>query len=217
MDMTVTIAGVTGLTGKALLEQLESDKRFSRIFVLSRKEIKVRSRKTELIKTDFKDTQWRKAFPTDVFFCCLGTTMKKAGSREAFKAVDYDLVIQLAQTAKEKGGRTFVGISSIGANAKSSNFYLKTKGEMEAAVSKMGFESCTFLRPSILLGERDEKRTGEKIGIKIAELFRPFMLGPLRKYRGVKAETLAAAMIQMATGNQPGIRFLESDEIQKYQ
>jgi uncharacterized protein YbjT (DUF2867 family) len=216
MNSTAAIAGATGLTGQSLLKLLEHDKRFSRLFVLSRKSIKTTSGKTELILTDFEDQNWKKAFPADVFFCCLGTTMKKAGSKEAFRSVDFDLVLQLASLAKLRGCRQFIGISSLGANKESSNFYLKTKGQIEAAITQLGFESCTFVRPSLLLGSRNENRPGEKIGILLTRLLNPLLVGPLKKYRGISSDTVAAAMLSIATEEKPGTRIIESDQLYKF-
>lgn len=216
MTYTASVAGATGLTGQFLLKKLERDQSCSRIFVLVRKPAKTSSRKTEWLTTDFKDQNWKKAFPAEIFFCCLGTTMKKAGSKEAFRAIDFELVLQLARLAKQKGCRKFVGISSLGANKNSSNFYLKTKGEMEAAVAELGFESCIFVRPSILLGPRTEQRTGEKIGILLSKILNPLMAGPLKKYKGIASETVAKAMIELALEEKPGIRIIESDELQKF-
>jgi len=215
MMYTAAVAGATGLTGKLLLEKLERHPQFSRIFVPTRKQVKINSRKTELIITDFRDLNWKRAFPADVFFCCLGTTMKIAGSKEAFRAVDFTLVVELARLAKQKGCRQFIGICSIGANKNSSYFYLRAKGEMEAAVSELGFESCIFLRPSILLGPRHEQRTGEKMGIMLSKILSPIMAGPLRKYRGIESEKVATAMIKLALDEKPGISIVESDELQK--
>jgi len=216
MNLTAAIAGVTGLTGQSLLKQLERDKDFTRIFALSRKSDRTTSIKTEFIVTNFGDQHWKRAFPADIFFCCLGTTIKKAGSKETFRAIDYELVLQLATLARQRGCRQFVGISSLGADKNSSNFYLRTKGEMEDSVAKLGFDSCTFLRPSLLLGARQEKRTGEKMGIMLASLLGPLMLGPLKKYRAIQAETVAKAMIALALEEKPGVRFVESDDLQKF-
>ncbi|MBC7126329.1 MAG: hypothetical protein H5T24_11910 [Bacteroidales bacterium] len=124
--------------------------------------------------------------------------MKKAGSKEAFKAVDLDMVIEIAHKAYKAGVKRIVAISSIGANQSSRNFYLRTKGQMEEELKKLDFELVAIVRPSILLGKRNEHRIGESIGIWFFHTFRFIFVGPLRRYRGIDASDVAKAMVQLA-------------------
>jgi len=130
----------------------------------------------------------------DELVCALGTTMKKAGGREAFRAVDYELPLRVARFAREGGARRMALVSSVGADPKSSSFYLRTKGELEEALSAIGFETLHVMRPSFLVGERGEARVGESIGIAAARMGQGLLRGGLRKYRPVSAEDVGRAL-----------------------
>ena len=140
------------------------------------------------------------ALPADVddVYVCIGTTMKKAGSKEAFLKVDFELVQTIAQQAKAAGAKRLLVVSSIGANAESSNFYLRTKGQMEEAVKQYGFALCGIVRPSLLLGKRNEFRFGEKLGVFFYKVFGFIFVGPLRKYKGIYAVDVAKSMVMLA-------------------
>jgi len=138
------------------------------------------------------------ASSVDDVFISLGITMKKAGSKNAFKAVDFDLVVEVARNANQAGVKRIIVVSSIGADARSSNFYLRTRGEMEEELRKFDFELLAIVRPSILLGKRNEFRFGESVGIWFFRTFRFIFVGPLRRYRGIDANDAAKAMIQLA-------------------
>jgi uncharacterized protein YbjT (DUF2867 family) len=141
----------------------------------------------------------------DVYVCALGTTIGDAGSQQAFAAIDHDLVLHYAALAQRHGARHAVVVSSIGADAGASNFYLRTKGRMERDVSGLGFERCDFLQPGLLLGDRAGRhRHGEAIGRRLAPLFNPLLLGPLRRYRAVEAEIVARALVALTTRTEPG-------------
>jgi uncharacterized protein YbjT (DUF2867 family) len=144
----------------------------------------------------------------DIAFCCLGTTIKKAGSEEAFRAVDLDMVVAFAKRAREMGARHLIVISAIGADPKSSVFYNRIKGEMEQALKAQDWPQLTIVRPSLLLGERLQPRLGEKLASPFAKL----MPG---KYRGIEACTLARALWRLALEEEDGIRVIESDELRK--
>lgn len=146
---------------------------------------------------------------------CLGTTMRQAGSQAAFAAVDLDLVCAIANAAKAGGAKHFVAVSSVGASAESANFYLKTKGQMEAAVRAIGFERCDFLRPGLLRGVRGgERRFGERIGIMLSPLTDMLMMGPLRRYQSVLADDVAKAICQLVINSGPGMHVHENEAIQ---
>ena len=150
---------------------------------------------------------------TDVVFCCLGTTIRTAGSRAAFRHVDYELVLNVARQARAAGTGTFAVVSSLGADPGSGNFYQRTKGEMEAAVSELAFGRLAILRPSLLMGNRDEFRPVEAASKLASRLVNPLLLGSLRRYRSIDAGVVAHAMIETDLDRFEGVRILESDDI----
>ncbi|MDX5417598.1 MAG: oxidoreductase [Hymenobacteraceae bacterium] len=213
---TALIAGASGLVGSHLLRLILQTDRYSQVISIGRRELPVIHPKLDQQVVDFDNLQKSKSeLVAEDVFCCLGTTIKKAGSKEAFYKVDHDYVTQLAQVTLEKKATQFLVVSSMGANANSSIFYNKVKGEMERDVRQMGFTSVHVFRPSLLLGEREEHRTGEEISAKIMRPLTGLMIGPLRKYRPIKAETVAKAMLEAAAKNQKGDKIYLSDEIER--
>jgi uncharacterized protein YbjT (DUF2867 family) len=212
---TAMLFGATGLVGSHLLEILIKEKEYAKIILFSRKPVKAVSPKIKEIITDFRDLkQLEGNFKSGDLFCCLGTTIKKAKSKESFRQVDFDLPVVLASVASGKTLNRFVGISSIGANAESRNFYLRTKGEMEQAVRGILGEKAVFVRPSILLGMRNEHRFGEILGKWFTVLLSPVLVGKLSRYKGIQASDVARAMIYLALhGTESSI--IESDQLQK--
>ncbi|HQV36571.1 MAG TPA: oxidoreductase, partial [Flavobacterium sp.] len=152
----------------------------------------------------------------DDFFCTIGTTIKKAGSQEAFKKVDLIYPKQFAQIALKNKVSQFLIISSLGANEQSTNFYLKTKGEMEAFLKKLTFKSTIILRPSLLLGNRTEFRVGEKFGAIFMKTISILLFGKLQKYKPIESKTVAKALFELAQQNQDGFKIYESNEIQNF-
>lgn len=156
----------------------------------------------------------REAAPAvDAIVCCLGTTLKKAGSREAFLAVDRDLVLRMAGVARSLGARHAVLVSSVGASAQSGNFYLRVKGEAERALSDMDFERVDLLRPGLLLGERAEARPGEAFARVLAPVTNALLVGSLRRYRGIPAHDVAAAAVALLDHAGPGRHVHEHDAL----
>jgi uncharacterized protein YbjT (DUF2867 family) len=199
LKKTAVLFGPTGLIGNNVLYLLMNDERYEKIIVFSRKEIPLTHEKIDLISTDFSDFgSIRPMISGTDLFCCLGTTMKKAGSREAFRETDYQLVVNIAEAAKENGIQNVLVISSVGANAKSRNFYLRTKGEMEEKLQTISFQKLIILRPSLLLGKRNEFRLLEEIGKIVILMFSFLFIGRLRKYRPNKASSVARVMIKLA-------------------
>lgn len=140
----------------------------------------------------------------DACVCALGTTIRQAGSREAFLAVDRDLVLRVAAIARELGAQRMVLVSSVGASAQSGNFYLRVKGETERALAELGFERLDLLRPGLLLGERGERRFAEQWGQRLAPLTNPLLRGPLRRYRAIPASDVAAAAVAVLSQGEGG-------------
>jgi uncharacterized protein YbjT (DUF2867 family) len=151
----------------------------------------------------------------DDVFCCLGTTIKKAGSQEAFRRVDFTFAYEAAQLAANNGAAQFLLVSALGANANSSVFYNRVKGETEDAIAALPFVSVSIFRPSLLLGERAEFRLGERIAEPVMKALSFLLIGSLRKYRAIEARTVAAAMIEVAKAQPKGVNVYESDRIQE--
>ena len=214
MQKTALIAGATGLTGSHCLQLLLEDDNYSEVLVLSRKAVGVKHSKLQEHIIDFdRIYNYSELIKADDVFCCLGTTMKKAGSKEAFYKVDFTYVFQLADIAAKKGASGFFMVSAMGANKHSKIFYNKVKGEIEEAIKKFPFETIGIFRPSLLMGDRKEMRIGEKI----AQIIMPaisFLLP--EKYKPVNAHAVAKAMVSTALQNRKGIVVVESDEIQKF-
>lgn len=192
--MNAIIFGVTGLTGTALLHQLAEDSRYTKIYIVTRRPCGFIHPKVEEILFNYKDFKEMPAIEANHVFSCLGTTIKKAGSQAAQQIIDRDYPIAIAKYANTIGAEKLITISSVGADAKSGNFYLRTKGEMEEGV-KANFKNSVFVRPSFLIGNREEQRLGEKIGIAIFKLINPLLLGSLSKYKGISVDKLAKTMI----------------------
>ena len=215
MSKTAIVLGATGLTGTHLVSQLLQDPDYSTVRVLVRQPW-VNSRPgLDSVIVNFKDADsLTPHLKGDVLFCCIGTTIKKARTKERFREVDYGIPVHCAQIARQQGVSQFLVISAIGANARSRNFYLRTKGQMEQAILKIGFPGTYIFRPSVLIGKRQEFRFGEWLGKYIIQLFYFLLQGKWKKYRGIKAATVANAMIVAARKADKGVHVLESDAIQ---
>ncbi len=213
--LTAIIFGASGLTGKFVLEHLLYDNRYAEIKLFVRKELKVTSGKIKQILYRQDDMESvAQEIKGDHLFCCIGSTIKKAGSRDTFYKIDHDLVERIAKYASANKVASFVVVSSIGADHESRNFYLNTKGKMEESIKTFPFNNLSIVRPSMLLGIRHERRGLEEIGKIFGKLFAPLMVGSMRKYRPVHASTVAKAMIALA--NKPkGVNIVESDKLEE--
>jgi uncharacterized protein YbjT (DUF2867 family) len=210
---TALLFGATGLVGHYLLQELIEDPTYSEVVVFSRKRISLQHEKLTQVITEFSDLLLiEEKIKGDALFCCLGSTIKKAGSQLAFRKVDYELPVILAEIASANHVNSYLVVSSIGADAKSGNFYLKTKGEMENAVSAYDFKNLVIFRPSILLGERTETRIGESIGKAVMNILSPLLIGPAKKYKPVHGKTVARAMLKLSSGIYEK-KIVASDEI----
>lgn len=208
------VFGATGLVGSVLLKQLCESPVYSEVVTFSRKSLSFNHPKIKEVFNYFTDlTSIKNSLHGDDLFCCLGTTIKKAGSQENFKKIDFELPVQLAKMAEENKIKGFFVVSSIGADPKSSNFYLRTKGEMEKEVLDCNIPKIAIVRPSMLLGKRDEFRFGEEIGKMLMKTFSIFVTGRFRKYRAIQAETVARAMIVIANDDNSDQDIYESDEL----
>ena len=213
MPKTALLAGATGLIGSHLLPLLLASERYSKVLVVGRRPLPQVHPKLVQIVTDFDQLEeHRLRLIADDVFCCLGTTLRQAGSKQAFYKVDYLYVVQLAALAASNFAAQFMVVSSLGADAESRVYYSRVKGEMEAAVRQTPFRAIHIFRPSLLLGNRAAPRLGERLTAAALALMRPLLLGPLRAYRAVPAATVAVAMLRAAEDDGGGIRVHESTE-----
>ena len=209
---TALIIGATGLVGGKIVNQLKDAKFYSKIVLLVRQKSEFNHMKFEERIVDFENIE-ASLIKGDDIFCAIGTTKKKAGSKENQYKIDCEYPYKIAQIAKENNAKQFILVSSIGADYNSSNFYLRTKGELEKKISELNFETFIILRPSIILGQRNEFRLGETIGIFFITLFSPLFFGSLKKYKGVRASAIASRMVIVANQNLKGKHIIESDKI----
>jgi uncharacterized protein YbjT (DUF2867 family) len=214
VERTALLIGATGLVGARCLRRLLASPTYSRVTVLVRRPTGVSDPKLTEVVVDFDRLAERAAdVQGEDLFVCLGTTIKTAGSEEAFRRVDHDLVLQVATLAKKNGARRVALVSSVGANASGMAFYLRTKGETERDVAALRFECAELLRPSFLVGKRAESRPGEAVGIAAAGCLSALLLGPLRRYRAVDADLVAAALVGALKKAEPGVHVREHDAI----
>jgi uncharacterized protein YbjT (DUF2867 family) len=203
---TALVAGATGLVGGELVRQLAAHGGYARVTALVRRPADLPDTVVPLTADFERLEDVADQLAAGHVFCALGTTIRTAGSRAAFRRVDHDYVVSLARLARAHGARHFLLVSSVGADPRSRVFYSRVKGEVESAVQTLGYPSLTIVRPSLLLGPRSEFRLGEA-------LVKP--LGPLfpRRYRPVHARAVAATMIRAALEDRSGVRIVESREI----
>lgn len=215
MKNEALIAGSSGLVGQKLLQLLLDSAHYSKIYSLVRKPSGIQHPKLEELIFDFNAPKNYENLPSvkDIF-CCLGTTIKKAGSQEAFKKVDFEYPLLLAKAGKNNEAQSFHVITALGADANSTFFYNKVKGELQDALKKLNFDQLYIYQPSLLVGERSESRPGEKLAIKVMPLIELFLIGPLKKYKGIKVEAVAKAMLYTALNNHEKLKIILSDEIQ---
>ncbi|ABG59056.1 hypothetical protein [Cytophaga hutchinsonii] len=215
MSNIALIAGASGLVGNALISLLLEGEHYSKVISLQRGHALLEHPKLVTIQTDFNNLQQLDVPPLTDVFCCLGTTIKKAGSKEQFKRVDFQYPLDLAHLAIKSGASHFLIITAMGADEKSFFFYNQVKGEIENRLSALTtLPRLSIIRPSLLLGQRKEKCLGEGIGSFLATVLNPLMKGSLKKYQGIQATDVAKAMYRIATsiaGN--GITVYPSDEL----
>jgi uncharacterized protein YbjT (DUF2867 family) len=198
------VAGATGMIGNYLVNLLLEDAFYDVIVTLTRRPLELDVPKVQQRLVDFDQLQATDLAGATHLFCCLGTTMKTAGSREAFRRVDYEYCARFARLGREAGARRLMLVSSVGADPKASSFYLKTKGQTEEAVSALGFEALHIFRPGVLMGQRSENRPGESLAIRLSRGFEFLMRGTLAKYRPLPAGVLSAAMAAAGERGETG-------------
>lgn len=205
------IVGATGLIGGQLLELLLADDRYSKVTALSRKPLSINHFKLDNVVVDFSRlSEYFDRLSADDVFCCLGTTMKQAGSPEAFRKVDFEYPLEIAKITKGLGAKQFLIITALGASKKSSFYYNKVKGEVEEAIGNQGFESYHIFRPSFLQGKRIESRAGEEATKVFFSIFG--FLVP-KKFKAIDSNKVARAMLMKAKEESRGVFVYESDTL----
>ncbi len=214
MNKTAIVIGATGLIGSHILSLLLKDDRYKTIKVFHRRSTGINHPKLEEKIIDFDEMEdWRKSIQGDELFSALGTTIKKAGSKDIQYKIDYTYQYEVAKAAKENGIKKYLLVSSAGANHKSANFYSRIKGELDKDILELDFSQSFIFRPSLLVGERTESRIGEKIGFIILQ---PLSKLPfIKKYKPIKGETVAKAMIHIANSKENKNQIFELDNIFK--
>ena len=203
------VAGATGLVGRECLRLLAKNAEVEEVRALVRRPLPadIRALGVRECRTDFdrmdEHPDW---FQVDWVFCALGSTIRQAGSQDAFRRVDLDYPLAIAQAARTAGARHFLLVSAVGADANSSIFYSRIKGELEQAVSQLGYPSLTIARPSLLLGDRSPPRIGEELAKRLAWLFPP-------RWKPVQASQVASALVRAAQADIPDVRILENVEL----
>jgi len=210
------IAGASGLVGNSLVKQLLADDLYENIEVIVRKPLETKHSKLTELQVDFDSLETLKVgMPVHDVFCALGTTIKTAGSQDAFYKVDYTYVVNLAKWCEANAVQRLLIVSAMGASAGSGIFYNRVKGEMEMAVSQLHIPQIQVFRPSLLMGNRTEKRGGEKIAQIIMGAFGFLFVGPLLKYKAIHADKVAGAMIKSAKSEVTGFVVLDSGQMQR--
>jgi len=216
MTKKAIIVGASGLIGSSLLNILLTHPDYSEVLIIARKKTKSSSIKLKQIITDLDLLDEHiDEIKGDVLFCCLGTTKSQTPDENEYRKIDHDYPVKLAEIAFKNGIAQFHFVSAIGANALSSNFYLKTKGETERDIKAIGLESIFIYQPSFLEGRKVRQRTGEKIAIAVLKVIGPFLFGSLKKYRAIKASDVAKAMFNQSLKNKTGVFTYTSDKIKK--
>lgn len=212
MSRTALLAGATGLVGSHVLQFLLADTNWSRVVTVGRRTTPQRYDKLEQRVLDLGAIEALGDLPhADDVFCCLGTTIKQAGSQQAFRRVDHDFVVGLARAGLRHGATQFLLVSAIGADPESRVFYSRVKGETETAVRRLPYRAIQIFRPSLLLGERAEFRLGERIAMMAAPIMPLFLPGRLRRLRPIRAAGVARAMVRIAREAPRGPNVFEYD------
>lgn len=211
---TAIIIGATGLTGSILMDIILNSDVYEKLIVFVRKDMEVSNPILEQHIINFEEIDnYKHLIKGDELFCCLGTTIKKAGTQAAFSKIDMEYPIRFATIAQQNGVKHFLMISSIGANPQSSTFYLRTKGLCEQQILEIPFSQISIFRPSALVGKRKDFRIKEYIGIGFARIISCFLLGKLKKYKPIESSKVAISMYNSAQRKTLGSHIFESDQI----
>lgn len=216
MKRKAILAGASGLIGSHLLQQLLESEHYSEVLVLVRKDLPLKHPKLKQLTVDFAQlNHYAAEIKGDVVFCCLGTTKKQTPDQKEYRKIDYQYPLDIAWIAQTNGADSYHLVSSIGADKNSSVFYTRTKGEVERDLKAVPFKSITIYRPSFLIGERKNNPAFLTLLGKTLSFLNPLFIGSLRKYRTIRAEVVARAMLISSLDHQREIHIYESDQIQK--
>lgn len=214
MNRKAVVAGATGLIGKELVQLLLEDPAYTTVILIVRRSMGIKHPKIHEKIIDFDQLNHIDVDLTGAdVYCTLGTTIKKAGSQETFRKVDYDYPLTLGKIAKTSDANQLLIVTSIGANPTSRSFYTRVKGQVEEALREHSLPALHIFRPSLLLGNRQEFRMGEQMAATVSKRLLPLFVGPLRKYSPIYAQTVAKAMVIAAKSGLSGIRVYESNQI----
>jgi uncharacterized protein YbjT (DUF2867 family) len=214
MPRTALLVGASGLVGRYCLDGLLDDRDYGSVTVLGRRALEREHTKLRQHVIDFdRPDSFRQLAGGDDVFCCLGTTIRKAGSRAAFRRVDFAYPLSIAEAALGQGARQFLMVTALGASPGAAAFYSRVKGEVEQAVARLAYRSVHVFRPSLLVGERAEFRLVERLATVALAPLSVVLVGPLRRYRPVRADVVAACMIATAKRDIAGVHTHESDRI----
>ncbi|MCL1697626.1 NAD(P)H-binding protein [Lysinibacillus sp. BPa_S21] len=208
------VVGATGLTGTSLVEQLCENDEYVSVTVITRRAPAYTHPKLEVKIRNFDALEEKDIEFAHELYCCLGTTIKKAGSREAFEKVDFEYPLTIASLAKNRGIPHMLVITAMGANENSPFYYNRVKGKLEHDLMELGLQRLSIIRPSLLVGEREEFRFGEKAGEKVLKLAKPLLVGPLKRTRAIEASQVAKAMLVIALyGDKQPVTIYQSQEL----
>lgn len=216
MEHKAILAGASGSIGSSLLQQLLDHQNYSEVLVLVRKDLGIRHPKLKQLILNFEEiSQYAGEITGDVVFCCLGTTKKNTPDEKEYRKIDYQYPLDIAWIAQVNGAKSYHMVSSIGANKNAATFYIRTKGEVERDLKAVPFKSLDIYRPSLLNGQRQEKRVAEKVMNLLMAVLNPLLFGSLKKYRSIRVQTVARAMLNQSLKDEKGVFIHESDEIQE--
>lgn len=214
MNKSAIILGATGLTGSFVLDELLNNNDYNKVIAFTRSPLETTHEKLEVIECDLLNLEEQKdKFKADEVYVCIGTTNNKTPNKKLYREIDFGIPVTAAQLCRENRIDNIAVMSSLGANHKSTVFYPKTKGEMENTVLEMEIPNTFLLRPSMIMGPRKERRFGETMGKMFAFILGPLLNGSLKKYKGIHAETIAKAMINLCNGKSEVKGIIESDKI----
>ena len=212
---TALLIGASGLVGQHCLKLMLEDSFYKEVIILLRRDIPTEHEKLSKHIINFDNLpEYEDIIRGNHIYCCLGTTIKKAGTRKNFKKVDFTYPLEIAKMALQNDADKYLIVTAMGANRKSMIFYNKVKGEIETALKRLSYEEIDIFRPSLLLGDRKEQRSGEELGIRLYNCMAPLFIGPLKKYKAITAEVVAKTMIECAKRDLEGVNVYESDQIQ---
>jgi uncharacterized protein YbjT (DUF2867 family) len=216
MAYKAVIVGASGLIGSKLLSILLNWPEYDEIISLGRKKIALKNKKLTQFIVDFDHLDsYSEHINGRAVFCCLGTTRKKTPDLKEYRVIDYDYPLKLAEIAKKNKVKQYHFVSALGANPDSSAFYLKMKGETEQGIQSVGMDCVRIYQPSLLTGQRNERRLGERLALQVMKVLDPLLPGPFKKYRSIPAYTVAMAMFKESLKNKDGLFIHPSEQIKQ--